>query len=442
MAEALSSNLFKGDHILHRILGCIAALSLIPLWASGSLGQALTLAVTLLITGAVIALLLCVPSARLETALKITLVISATSIGITSADYFLRVFSGTTLYHQAHAEYVRKDSSYPLLTKYVPNVDSVRTTFGDLGAISGSPSHRVNRTEIFQTDQFGFRNSPGSSRPPYDMVILGDSFGMGLGSSQEEHWGALLNHERHSVYNLSMPVTCATHGAARLSLEMDRLQLTPGPTIIAPVYTGNDIGDCVDSVESILAHGPQSRAEALISTIQSYRSRSPIRQLSMRLVHQFIITDPVIQVKKWGASENIIFYKPHDRAARMSIELVESNQNFKNLLGGLLKIQEIAKAHQANVVVVSVPTKEEIYGWVLHDETPWSGSAIESGISQAVRAFCAKHNLRYIDLKPMLVAQAKVALTQGELLWWLDDSHWSPRGHQVVAQFMDKALSP
>ena len=442
MAKTFNSRLFKGEELLTRGFGCVGILSLIPLWACGALGEAFTFSVALPLILAIIALLIFVPSERLEVVLRIAFVVSATSIGITFADYLLRALSGNTLYHQAHAEYARKDPSYPLLFRYVPNVSSVRESFGDLGAISASPSHRVNRTEIFQTDSFGFRNSPTSSHPPYDVVIVGDSFGMGLGSSQDEHWGALLNNARHSVYNISMPVTCASHGAARLSLEIDRLPLAPGATIIALVYTGNDIEDCDDSVDSILQKKPYNRIDAFISLLQGYRSRSPIRQLCMRLVHRFIITDPVIVVKRWEPFGEIIFYKPHDKAARATVEQLESNQNFKNLTGGLVKIKEIAKAHQAEVLVVGVPTKEEIYRWVLHDEAPWTGSDSESGLSQAVRALCGKNSLRYIDLKPALAAEAKIALSRGELLWWRDDSHWSPEGHEAVARFLNETVAP
>lgn len=423
-----------------RAVGFGAAVSLLPLWISGALGQALSLGVTLAFIATLIVLSLSVATDRLNGVIRVALAICATSLSLFSADLALRVCGGSRVYYRAHSEFLRKDTSFPSLPRYLPNAHSTRETFGDLAAISGVPAHRVWREESFFTDAFGFRNSPENLKPPYDIIILGDSFGMGLSASQDDHWGALLMREGHSVYNLSMPSTCSAHGAARLSLEIDKLPLAPQAAIIALVYTGNDLEECSKSVDAILAEGPQSPWGRAFTWIEDYRSRSPLRQLGMSLVYRFIFSDPVIEARTIAPIGEILFYKPHDKAARLGQSNVEESHNFSNLTEGLLRVREIANAHQANLLVVGIPSKEEIYNWAFRGTQPWDGANSSSGLSQALRLACEANHITCVDLKPLLIEEAKTAFQRGALLWWRDDSHWNREGHAITARIIEKAL--
>jgi hypothetical protein len=308
-----------------------------------------------------------------------------------------------------------------------------RTTFGDLAAISGDPSDKVERLEIFQTDSRGFRNNPSSTSPPYDVIVVGDSFGMGLGVSQDEHWAALLTHLGYSVYNLSMPATCPAHGAARLSLEIGDLKIAPGATIIVPVYTGNDLEECGESVDTILAQGPQSKDQSLITEIDDYRSRSPLRQLGMRLVYRFLFADPVIERRILSNNSSVLFYKPHIKAASASRSEVEADPHFTTMADALIRISNLATAHDARLAVVVIPTKEEVYRPLLLGQSAWPDTTLSSGFAEAVLSVCRKEHITCLDLKPSLSAEAETAFRSGELLWWRDDSHWNQLGHRFAA---------
>ena len=427
---------------LWRFTACLALLSLIPLWISGALGDALSLGVIVLCWGAVSLLCIVVPGHRLDTTLRIVFSIASISVAIFLADYLLRTFASRSMYYRGHTEFLRKDPYYPALPRYVRNAYSKRIVFGDLAAVSGEPSDKVERLEIFQTDSRGFRNTPSSTSAPYDVIVVGDSFGMGLGVSQDEHWAALLTQQNYSVYNLSMPATCAAHGAARLTLEIPELELTPGATIIVPVYSGNDLEECAESVDTILSQGPQSGAQVLITKMEDYRSRSPLRQLGMRLFYRFIIGDPVIERRTLSTNSPILFYKPHSKAASIPRPKVESNPNFKNMAEALLRLQEIAKAHDARLAVVVIPTKEEIYNPLLVGQSTWPNTDTSSGFAEAVISLCNRESISFIDLHPVLTAEAKNLFPNGELLWWRDDSHWNELGHRLVARVVGETLPP
>lgn len=175
-----------------RALGVGSTLFFPCLWASGALGDALSWQVTAAATLALAALCALVPTQRLSATLKLMILLASTSMALCGADSLLRIFGERLVYYRAHSEFVRRDVHYPGLSHYVPKASSERLTFGDLAAMSGEPTHRVSRNEIFQTDEHGFRNSTNALSSPIKVVIVGDSFGMGLGSSQEETWASLL----------------------------------------------------------------------------------------------------------------------------------------------------------------------------------------------------------------------------------------------------------
>lgn len=440
MTKANSASAAHNERGLQRALASVAALSLIPLWASGALGQALSLGVTLAFVAALILLMLSVTTHRLDRLMRIVFIVAATSLSLFAADLALRILGGSRVYYRAHSELLRKDTAFPSLNRYVPNARISRDTFGDLAAISGVPTHREVREERFFTDEYGFRNSREELKPPYDVIVLGDSFGMGLSASQDEHWAALLNQEGHSVYNLSMPSTCSAHEAARISQEVARLPLAPKTTFIALVYSGNDLEECSKSVNEILAEGPQSAWKQALTWLEDYRSRSPLRQLGMRLVYRFLFSDPVIEARSIPAIGEVLFYKPHDKAARATQATVEKSDNFKNLTESLLTIRTIADTHHANLLVVLIPSKEEVYNWLLHGSRAWEGTETSSGFSQAVLAVCEKNRLTCINLKSPFVEEAKTAFDRGGLLWWRDDSHWNRDGHQLTKRIINRAL--
>ena len=110
----------------------------------------------------------------------------------------------------------------PQLQRYVAGVNFEGATYGDLAAVSGRRDWREERRIKFVTDEYGFRNEPlgaGVEARPLDVILLGDSFGLAGGTSQEEILSSLLAHDYGlSVYNLSisretlsrsMPISCS-----------------------------------------------------------------------------------------------------------------------------------------------------------------------------------------------------------------------------------------
>src|SRR5260370_30755330 len=93
------------------------------------------------------------------------------------------------------------------------------------------------------------------------------------------------------------------------------------------------------------------------------------------------------------------------------------------------------------IAIVVVPSKEEVYSWVLDNGTPWSTSPEPSGFSTVLKNVSAEEGFRFLDLKPFLIDASKRAWEDsGELLWWYDDIHWHVRGQKEAAPVIDREL--
>jgi hypothetical protein len=88
-------------------------------------------------------------------------------------------------------------------------------------------------------------------------------------------------------------------------------------------------------------------------------------------------------------------------------------------------------------VVLILPTKGEVYPWILKGANKPSGEPRASGFSRAVLTACRRLGLSCLDVKPYFMQEAdRIWASKGELLWWRDDTHLNGHGHEVLAKFV------
>ena len=105
-------------------------------------------------------------------------------------------------------------------------------------------------------------------------------------------------------------------------------------------------------------------------------------------------------------------------------------------------MKRLTEEKKVRLTVFILPTKGEVYRWILDRREPRPEDARLSGFAQAVLAECESVQLRCVDTKPYLVAEARRLFEQsGELLWWRDDTHLGERGHAAVAAFIAKEFA-
>lgn len=109
-----------------------------------------------------------------------------------ATDSVLRIAPPKHLYFRPHERFSSQLLSRPYLGRYRPKVSFSGEVYGDLAILSGLPSLQEKRQVIFRTDSFGFRNDPSQTGvPPYQIIVAGDSFGLGEGTRARSSPGPL-----------------------------------------------------------------------------------------------------------------------------------------------------------------------------------------------------------------------------------------------------------
>ncbi len=129
----------------------------------------------------------------------------------------------------------------PILGRWDARLDLEDELYGDLATIAGDPALREPRRIRFVTDQAGFRNE--RIPPQIDLLVLGDSFGAGWGTTQDNIFARLLETRYgRRVYNLFYPGG-PYNQYLDFVLESPRLGLSPQAKMVWTFYTGNDLDD-------------------------------------------------------------------------------------------------------------------------------------------------------------------------------------------------------
>ena len=327
----------------------------------------------------------------------------------------------------------------PRLQRYVANVNFEGVTFGDLAAVSGRTDWREERLMKFVTDQYGFRNEPSAvvQAQPLDLIVLGDSFGVAAGTSQEHTLSSLLTREYGlSVYNLSISRENPQQEYANLLLEGKRLKARRGTCVLWLVFSGNDLDEpYYPELENPRPVWPGSLSR-LVNGFREFRSRSPIRRLLSRDESELVIE------RKFVDGRPMLFLAPYAQRRGRTEQDIIRHPNFGNLKVTLSAMERLAAERGLIVSIALVPSKEEVYSWVLDGAAPWSADSGPSGFSIVMRELCQLHGFQFLDLKPSLVAASTLNYEKsGALLWWRDDTHWNGDGQRAAADTIHEMYS-
>ena len=153
---------------------------------------------------------------------KILMVFAAACITLAVTDFLLRFILNEPVYQRIWPE-------IPQLTRFNHNAADEKIIVGNLGALTKEAADDVPRRVKTKVDSSGFRNDEAAGWGIIDLIILGDSFGFGGGTTQEKIFASRLR-DRYgfSTYNLSLPHTGPWEEYVNLALESKRLKLERG----------------------------------------------------------------------------------------------------------------------------------------------------------------------------------------------------------------------
>lgn len=297
---------------------------------------------------------------------------------------------------------------------------------GDIAWVYDIPEAQEHQHDL-KYDQHGFRNETDLSQA--DIAVLGDSFIEGLGVPTDRIVTAVLSRlQEKPVANFGQ----IGYGPQQELVALKRYALLLRPRVVVwAFFEGNDLKN-VHSYNTLMADWPRQSA-----AFHSFPERSFAKNALLAVFQRVGKPKPP---SRWHGR-----FETREGPVRMHFLYPGTPLSAEDLdalkqTGELLAVAHQSCASQAaQLVVVFVPSKYRVYNgllryevgsecvaWVLND-LPDRLRAIVGGISDRIG---------FVDLTPAFASRA----AKGELLYFLDDSHWSAAGHQLAAEVIHRHL--
>jgi PAS domain S-box-containing protein len=307
------------------------------------------------------------------------------------------------------------------------------------------------QTLRWRTDAEGFRNPSDSSSA--DVVVIGSSF-TEYGVEVEDTYAARLNRklDGQEVVNLGK----AGYGPFQYLTALEQYGIKKKPKyVIFAFYAPGDVdGYLVDWLTGRVNTGVANRSIAFggffpryrVALEQTGRMLSSGAWTSLQLGLQrivgteFVHPDVAILRLPGKATKKIVF---SDRHSRRSPDDLLSSPEWRAFEKILTHFKRASEQHRFVPVLLYIPPATEIYAeYSTHESgANWQGVrdsyvATSGSNEEAARRLAAKLGIELISLLPAY----REAARQGELLYYLLDSHWNSAGREIAAEATAQGL--
>lgn len=331
---------------------------------------------------------------------------------------------------------------------------------------AGPETRPSDRTDafwyVFQTDEMGFPNSQYTWQERYDIIVTGDSF---VTRSAPQTWIELLAAQTgKSILTLG-----ASSWTTLNEVEaVKQFGLDKKPQWVVLLYfSGNDLINAQHYLDK-QASGLDWR-EYDMQGVPWYRrlvtyhlaryalqsSRSAVADAAPRYRY------PVTVTTDWGPLETV-FKDIHLLPMSASYETVAASDEFAAITRALRELHELTAVQNAHLLLVYVPSKEEVYWPRLWDDVDvnnvlersvtvtlsqgdhgrlqWTPryisydtmSANYDAQARLLAEFAAAHQIDFLDLTSAL---REKTIREGEFYHYADP-HWNQAGNQLVADLI------
>ncbi len=291
--------------------------------------------------------------------------------------------------------------------------------FGDLKRIAPPDlAFDVESRQVrFKTDAFGFRNDTAYHGQRW--VLVGDSFTLGSGNTQEENLTGQLRRD-HAVdtYNLAFPTDLKGYVQ---NIEKFQNRFGNDFRVMMLLYEGNDFTD----------------KENWLERNGYYRLKWNVRRWVRAYKRWFWTTN--LYRYTWFAYR----YLQTDLSRDNRVEVIDLGSRKVAISRGYTAVarrteyhapayfaQALAEVKDRVAQIVFIPTKYRVLKDLVNP-----GESLPNRQWETVRALGQELNIPVTDLTEPLRRETKRAFENGEgLPFWADDTHWNPRGIAVAAQ--------
>lgn len=317
-----------------------------------------------------------------------------------------------------------------LLWQYEPYYSFEADYQGNLGRGLCIPPDATQRIQV-RYDRHGFRNSRDLSQA--DIVVVGDSYIEAPMTPDAALSTTLLSRlQGKTVANLGN----SGYGPQQELGVLKRFGLGLQPeTVVWAFFEGNDFSNAEQ----------YDMSKKLISGENPYWQDLWFRSFSRNLLALYFRS-----MKDCRPSTSLQQYKGEfrdhtDTATPVffaSSEVVApSEDEMKTVSEYILEAYRLCRRQGIRFLVVFVPEKYRVYHDLSNFESgteelrSWRVDNVPSRLKQILTTFAA--DIEYLDLTPALKAESR----KGIATYLPDDTHWTPAGHRVAAEAIDRALS-
>ena len=295
----------------------------------------------------------------------------------------------------------------------------------------------------FKTDSRGFRNYTDKPEKPFDVIILGDSFGVTSTVDQDKTISEQLNRRGYNTYNMSVDGADLWTELMFLKYDVPQLKTSKDLHVIWFVFEGNDqegrffYGLDLDKVVSTGTY-------AKLKAIEGYLKRSVIR-----ITFKSIFMPERVRGRKKGEAVNrdffgkrMLFYKSYAATLDITMKDIEQHRNFPYFPSVFKDMKRFIDKNGFSITCIFLPTKSKVYEWVYDKKEPWTSDTSQSAFSAFTQKLCKENDIPFIDMTPELIARSKDAYEKNKsTIFFLDDTHWNEQGISIAVSTIDQLLS-
>ena len=333
------------------------------------------------------------------------------------ADWFVfRAWEAASLYPSAEGP-------------YTPNfIYKNSQAWGDLANLGNLPGFRQFKTEIFTTDAWGYRNSGNPVGEPVRALLVGDSYAVGSGVSDEETLPRRLGMTSGlKVYNGGG----RPHDWPNVQKLIRRLNLKGGLV----VWEESELWPIPDHVA---AAKPDQSASPLDPFYRKFHTTN-------LLVHNWIEFSPgsILLSRLFRTMQNDRVL-PNPRANSVAVRSLQNGHEMLFLTGSVKtypdahalpssyfsELKSLVEATGNELLVVLVPDKYTVYAPLL--EIPPAAADSDLYLNRLETRIQA-NGARVLNLTSTLRAQAAKRIAEGNYNYWIDDTHWNAAGIRAAA---------